>query len=157
MATRLPEEHLANAARRHHDDAVHLHDDNRLPNADHHYGFAVECALKSLLVRYLGAEVPPRVPGKPLGRPRIPVQNSKPVYFGHLPGLWSDVAMQLHGRTGSALAGLLHNSQPFQSWNVDDRYLDGSSVDTTAIADRRTAAHRVLLLHQQALIAGVLA
>ncbi|MGH3323648.1 MAG: hypothetical protein ACRDOV_04370 [Streptomyces sp.] len=157
MAETSPQDHYAGAARRHHDDAVYLHDDGRLPNADHHYGFAVECALKSLLLRYLGATLQPKTPGgKPQVKPWVPGSNGKPQFFEHLPHVWSDVAMLLHGRSGSALGSLLQSSQPFASWDVGERYLDGEAVDAAEVTARRAAAHKILLLHQQALTAGVL-
>ena len=43
------EEDYTAAAKRHWLDADLLKDDERLENADHHYGFAAECALKSTL------------------------------------------------------------------------------------------------------------
>lgn len=94
------EEHYARAGRRHYDDAVYLHEDDRLPNADYHYGFAVECALKSLLLRFTHATMNPRNPGSPPpARPWVPGPDGKAKSFGHLPELWSDVAALLHGRT----------------------------------------------------------
>lgn len=157
MSTPLPDQHYALAARRHHDDAVYLHDDGRLPNADHHYGFAVECALKSLLLRYLQASMKPmKSGGRPSNKPWVVGSDGKPMTFGHLPHIWSDVAMLLHGRSGSILAGVLTGSAPFGDWTVDDRYLDGASVTPQAVSRHRAAAGQILLLHQQALIAGVL-
>lgn len=48
------------AAERHLDDAVCLQRDGRLPNADYHFGFAVERVLKSLLLRrHCGDHVAP--------------------------------------------------------------------------------------------------
>ncbi|MEU2356912.1 hypothetical protein ABZ599_28735 [Streptomyces misionensis] len=151
------EDHYARAAMRHHDDAIYLHDDGRLPNADHHFGFAVECALKSVILRYTQASMEPTRPGRPPSvKPWAPDAAGNPRYFGHLPGLWSDVALLLHGRGGSILSGVLAASQPFDTWAVEDRYLDGAAIGETEVRSRRAAAELILSLHQQALIDGVL-
>ncbi|WP_150235302.1 hypothetical protein [Streptomyces filamentosus] len=157
MSQTSVEDHYASAAIRHHDDAVYLHDDGRLPNADHHFGFAVECALKSMILRYTQVSMNPTKPGKPASpKPWAPDPAGKPQYFGHLPDLWSDVALLLHGRGGSILSGVLTASMPFDTWAVEDRYLDGTAASETDVRNRRVASQQILSLHQQALIAGVL-
>jgi hypothetical protein len=151
------QDHYASAGRRHHEDAVYLHDDGRLPNADYHYGFAVECALKSLLLRYTGATMNPIRPGGlPTKRPWIRGADGKAKAFSHLPELWDDVALLLHGRSGSLLSGVLTGSAPFSTWSVDDRYRDGSAVSEADVNGHRAVAQQILSLHQQALLAGVL-
>ncbi|MFF2349429.1 hypothetical protein ACFVVL_06590 [Kitasatospora sp. NPDC058115] len=158
------EDHYAYAALRHHNDAVYLHDDGRLPNADHHFGFAVECALKSLMLRYTRVSMDPLQPGgQPATKPYIPRQSGRPKQVGHLPEAWSDTVdvisdatLLLHGRTGSALASILAASAPFATWSVHDRYSDGSSVVETDVRARRAASELILSLHEQALIDGVL-
>lgn len=157
MSTASHQQHYALAAQRHHEDAVYLHDDGRIANADYHYGFAVECALKSLLLRYLQASMQPTKPGaRPSNKPWLQGPNGKPKTFGHLPHIWSDVAMLLHGRSGNVLSGVLNGSTPFHDWTVDDRYLDGASAAPEVVSRHRAAAGHILLLHQQALITGVL-
>lgn len=157
MSEIAEEEHYARAGNRHFYDAVYLHGDGRIPNADYHYGFAVECALKSLLLRFTQATMDPPKPGKaPAIRPWVRGSDGKAQYFGHLPGLWSDVAALLHGRAGSMLAGVLGGSAPFNTWSVDHRYRDGEDINEIDVRERRTAAEQILGLHQQALIAGVL-
>ncbi|MGW2594430.1 hypothetical protein ACWCXC_29770 [Streptomyces sp. NPDC001515] len=151
------EDHFARAATRHHDDAVYLHDGGRLPNADHHFGFAVECALKSVILRYTQVSMNPTKQGRPPStKPWVPDAAGKPRHFGHLPGLWTDVALLLHGRGGSILSGVLSASAPFDTWAVEDRYLDGAAADEAVVRERRAAAQQILSLHQQALITGVL-
>ncbi|WP_129842170.1 hypothetical protein [Streptomyces sp. RFCAC02] len=158
------EDHYARAALRHHSDAVYLHDDGRLPNADHHFGFAVECALKSLMLRYTLVSMEPLTPGgRPPSKPYIPRQAGKTKYIGHLPEAWSDAgdvisdaSLLLHGRTGSALAAILTASEPFAAWDVHERYSDGSSIDEADVLARRAASERILGLHEQALMDGVL-
>ncbi|MER6361906.1 hypothetical protein [Kitasatospora sp. NPDC001527] len=161
MSQTSKEDHYADAALRHHNDAVYLHDDGRLPNADHHFGFAVECALKSLMLRYTRVSMDPLRPGgRPAGKPYIPQQNGKQKQIGHLPEAWSDTGdvisdatLLLHGRTGSALASILTASTPFSTWSVHDRYSDGSSILEADVRARRAASELILALHEQALIA----
>ncbi|MFE2049820.1 hypothetical protein [Streptomyces sp. NPDC059459] len=47
MPVKSEQHHFAHAATRHYKDAVFPMDAARLPNADHHFGVAVECALSS--------------------------------------------------------------------------------------------------------------
>jgi hypothetical protein len=158
------EDHYAGAALRHHNDAVYLHDDGRLPNADHHFGFAVECALKSLMLRYTQVTVAPvRQGGQPTNKPYIPQQAGRPKFIEHLPEAWSDTGdvisdatLLLRGRTGSALSSLLAASEPFATWSVHDRYSDGTSVNESDVVARRASSAQILSLHEQALIDGVL-
>ncbi|MBO1419146.1 hypothetical protein [Streptomyces sp. FH025] len=164
MSQTSKEDHYAGAALRHHSDAVYLHDDGRLPNADHHFGFAVECALKSLMLRYTRVSVAPIKPGgQPTSKPYIPQQGGKPKYIEHLPEAWSDAgdviadaALLLNGRTGGALSAILAASTPFATWSVHDRYSDGSSVIEADVRARRAASELILGLHERALIDGVL-
>lgn len=147
------EEHFARAALRHHRDAKYLHADGRLPNADHLYGFAVECALKSMLLRYLGASMGPKSNGRPATKPWTPHDQKE---YGHLPKIWTDVSILAHGRTASKIAAVLSSSMPFRGWDVADRYTDGASISAATVASRQAAAEAVLNLHDQAIISGVL-
>jgi hypothetical protein len=150
-------DHLARAGQRHFNDATYLQADGRLPNADYHYGFAVECALKSLLLRYTGTTVSQQnLGGPPRKKPWIQDEDGKRKDFGHLPELWSDVEALLHGRSGSSLSSLLTASAPFSTWSVHDRYSDGAAIAEIDVRRHRAATERILRLHQQALIAGVL-
>ncbi|WP_260476014.1 hypothetical protein [Streptomyces sp. WAC 06783] len=149
------EVHYACAALRHHDDAVLLLEAGRLPNADYHFGFAVECALKCLLLKHTEATMNPVKEGAaPQKKPWVREENQKPKFFGHLPGLWTDVALLLHGRSGSKLVGVLNASAPFDTWSVDHRYLDGTDAVEADIHNRRAATESILSLFEQALIAG---
>lgn len=164
MSQTSKEDHYACAALRHHNDAVYLYDGSRFPNADHHFGFAVECALKSLMLRYTRVSVAPLKPGGlPTSKPYIPQQAGKPRYIEHLPEAWtdtgdviSDATLLLHGRTGNALSAILAASTPFATWSVHDRYSDGSSVNEADVRARRAASELILGLHERALIDGVL-
>ncbi|MEU4599901.1 hypothetical protein [Nocardia sp. NPDC023988] len=145
------EDHFRRAAERHHDDAVHLQDSARLPNADHHYGFAVECALKSLMLRYGGASMGPKKNGKLPNKPWI---GSGQNDLGHLPGLWSELRLHLHGRSGGKLMALLTRSEPFDTWDVSDRYRECPGLLESTVTQRKKASTEIMSLHQEALLAG---
>jgi len=151
------EHHYARAAERHHRDAIYLQDDGRLPNADYHFGFAVECALKSLLLRFTVATMAPKRPGKrPSTAPWVqdPATGRVIHEYGHLPWVAADIALLTHGRSAAKLTAALGNLTAFDSWQVGQRYLDGSSVAEVDVSQRRTVSHEILALHEQALITG---
>ncbi|MFF0047834.1 hypothetical protein [Streptomyces sp. NPDC005498] len=156
MADTSQETHYASAAERHFRDADYLHDDGRLPTADHLYGFAAECASKSLMLRFTDVSMNPKKPGKPPAfKPWIPDPDTgKPVDLGHVPDLVAALPLLARGRSGPQLVAALHVLSVFGTWRVEDRYSDGSTVVDTVVADRRKAAHHVLSLHEQAVLNG---
>ncbi|WP_242426808.1 MULTISPECIES: hypothetical protein [unclassified Streptomyces] len=155
MQVNSAEHHFAHAALRHYKDAVLLHDGARLSNADHHFGFAVECALKSLLLRFTTATMGPKPNGKPATKPwsMNPMTGAFQEH-GHLPGLTTDVSLLTHGRSAASLTAALAGLSAFATWSVHDRYLDGSAVVEADVRQRRTVAENILALHEQALITG---
>ncbi|MEU8651025.1 hypothetical protein [Streptomyces sp. NPDC048737] len=157
MPVNSTEHHYAHAALRHYEDAVFLHEAARLPNADHHFGFSVECALKSLLLRFTSATVDPRKPGGPPAKApwvKDPATGKVAHSYSHLPWVATDVALLTHGRSATRLAAALAGLTAFDTWAVDDRYLDGSAVVEADVRRRRTVAANILALHEQALITG---
>lgn len=126
------------AAERHYRDAELLAAGNRWPNADHLAGFAAECALKEMLLRFLGAQATG-------GRPYSMVNGAKQEH-GHLPGLWTQVVALLAGRQSSPTTVLLLMNNPYQDWSVNDRYQDGSHVSAVA-AGHRVGTAKQLLAH----------
>ncbi|MFF7266665.1 hypothetical protein ACFZCL_41280 [Streptomyces sp. NPDC008159] len=156
LAAAAAEHHYAHAARRHYEDAVYLENDGRLPNADYHFGFAVECALKSLLLRFTAATMAPKKLGKPPAKaPWVPdAVTGKAREYGHLPWVAADVALLTHGRSAARLSAALGNLTAFDSWSVGQRYLDGTTVVAADVSQRRTVAREILALHEQALITG---
>ncbi|WP_328533421.1 hypothetical protein OG836_29015 [Micromonospora zamorensis] len=136
------------AATRHLHDAALLHGSGRLPNADHLAGFATECALKAILISFLGAQ-------QTTGKPYSTIGGQKKDH-GHLPGLWDEVKMVLNGRTGGPVFSGLLTHNPFTGWSVNDRYGDGSGVTAQTLAARLTAAQKVLGHLQNAKILGTL-
>jgi hypothetical protein len=135
--------HFVKAARRHFDDASHLYVHQRLPSADHLAGFAAECALKVILLQFLGAYLNTR--GK-----LASLVNQQEVLHGHLPALWNQLPLVASGRSGARFAALIAQSNPFMHWRAEDRYLDGSHITGTQVDGHLKAAKDVLLLQQQA-------
>ncbi|MFJ6420460.1 hypothetical protein [Streptomyces hydrogenans] len=149
------EHHFAHAALRHYEDAVLLHDGARLPNADHHFGFAVECALKSLLLRFAVISMGTKPNGKPASKPwSTDPTTGKVQEHGHLPELATDVSLLMHGRSASGLTTAIAGLSAFATWSVHDRYLDGSDVAEADVRQRRTVAENILALHDHALLTG---
>lgn len=136
---------FAQAATRHLDDARHLHDGGRFPNADHLAGLAAECALKAIAIAHLGAVV------NPAGPPTV--QGTK---LGHLPGLWHDVTTVVAGRSAPRLLAVLGTGNPFLSWDVSQRYEDGSAVSAARSQAHVTAAAGVAGVMVQAQLDGTL-
>jgi hypothetical protein len=140
---------FSTAATRHCRDAAFLEGWGRLPNADHLAGFATECALKEILIRFLGAR-------STNGRPFSVVAGTTRQH-GHLPQLWYEVANIVSGRAAStAFANLLSLQNPFATWSVNDRYEDGADVTAQAVATRLAAARQILGHLQNAITLGVL-
>lgn len=139
---------FAKAAVRHLQDAELLQREARFANADHLAGVAAECGLKAILVEYLGGDTDAR------GRPTHPRSPQKS--FGHLPNLWGDIASTAQGRTAASFIGLLDAENLFASWNVAERYSDGTHVDKNRADKHIVSARTVLTILQQAQIDGVL-
>ena len=79
-----------NAGKRHFKDANFLFDAQRYPNADQLYGFAVECALKSMLYLHLDA--------KSNGtRDTEKIKHKR--YFCHIDKLWGEFCSLLEGKS----------------------------------------------------------
>jgi hypothetical protein len=99
---------FADAAVRHWDDAEALFSDLRLPNADHLYGLAAECALKAVM-KALG--MPVDSVGKPIG------------HATHIKTLWNEFSTFAQGHGGASYSTRLPNgSSPFDDWKIDKRY-----------------------------------
>jgi hypothetical protein len=136
------------AANRHFRDALLLEGHGRLPNADQLAGFATECALKEILIRFLGAQ-----PTK--GRPMSTV-GGKQTDHGHLPLLWDEVKVILAGYTGGTTLAAMLTQNPFGTWSVNDRYNDGRAATSQVVAARLSAARQILGQLQNAKVLGAL-
>lgn len=149
------EYHYACAAARHFEDAVYLHDDERLPTADHLFGFAAECAVKSLLLRFTTEVSMTDRKGRTSHKPWwTNPSNNKLEPLGHIADVLPAVSLLTHGRTGAELLQAMGRLSDFASWTEADRYTDGTAVEASVVDCRREAATLVLSLHEQAVITG---
>ncbi|WP_030884888.1 hypothetical protein [Streptomyces sp. NRRL S-1868] len=139
-------DHFASAAKRHFCDADYLHGDGRLPAADHLFGFAAECAIKSLLLRFTDVTMGPTKP-----MVEHPEDPDKKVEFGHVNELVREVRILARGRNGAQLhTALVEDLQAFKKWHVKFRYFDGGYAQSEVVSRRRGAAWNILALHEQA-------
>jgi len=137
------------ASHRHFDDATLLNEHQRFPAADHLAGFAAECALKAILLGFLGATLGPK------GIPASAVEE-RTVEHRHLPGLWSQVAQCAAGRNALRFAELVGGPNPFARWDIADRYSVCTHINAADVSDHLAAAARVLAIQQQAAMDGLL-
>ena len=122
-------ENFASAALRHWNDALLLESDNRVGNADHHFGFAAECALKSVL-----AKLPAFTRTGELS----------PEYKLHINALWDKVGHQSLQKTYPGLFSILKTPNAYAHWDVKQRYFAEGTVSFTAMAAHRKMAAKLL-------------
>lgn len=145
----MPSPNFPTAAYRHHKDAQFLVDDQRWPNADHLAGVAAECGIKAILLGYFGAQLD---------------KNSKPVWgmphktLGHINHLWTELPLIISGRSSPVFATLIAGPppDPFASWDIADRYSDGSTVTEQCAREHLDMAKKILVLLEQAIRDGVM-
>lgn len=118
------EEDFPAAARRHWGDAKLLDQEQRWENADHHYGFAAECALKSAL----------QVMG-----------SFRDDHRRHINVLWNKMQATAFQRRFPGLASLLAGPNRFADWDVEQRYCGDGAVTQTALQGHRNYARRLLI------------
>lgn len=139
---------FAAAARRHFADAELLHVQQRLASADHLAGIAAECALKAILIDHMNGYLNSR------NRPDHPNRDSSHRY-SHLPDLWDEIALVAQGRAWNQLTTIFVTN-PFERWNVAERYSDGNHITAQRSAEHLTAARTIIDLHHQATTYGVI-
>jgi hypothetical protein len=62
----------------------------------------------------------------------------------------------IQGRAGTQVAALLLGPNPFQSWQIDERYCVGDHIDTMRAARQLSCAKQLIALHEMAQLYGVL-
>jgi hypothetical protein len=120
---------FSDAAARHWTDGEHLLQTKRLDNADQLFGVAAECALKVAILSQhkLDPEAEP-----PSG------------YLCHVNDLWNKLPIQALSKRYPALPVLLKKPNPFQDWNVAQRYSVTGAVSLETIEAHREATKRLL-------------
>lgn len=122
-------ENYAEAALRHWNDAQLLEKENRVENADHHYGFAAECAIKKVLVA-------------------LPAFSNKgeldDSYRKHVNILWEKVNYQSLQKSYPLLSALLKSTNHFSDWHVNQRYVADGLITKAALELHKKFAIRLL-------------
>ena len=132
---------FADAHRRHWEDAELLFAHERWANADHLYGFSVECGLKAVM-RALG------MPVEPDGRPE------RSAHRKHVQDLWSVFRTFVASRSGEWFLHQLPAGEPFRDWSHHDRYASRAHYSRLAVVPHQGAARTVLLMIQRATLDG---
>ncbi|MBF0097621.1 MAG: SAM-dependent methyltransferase [Magnetococcales bacterium] len=123
---------------RHQDDADLLYRHMRWENADQLYGLAAECGLKFLMQAF-GMELEGNAPKLKEDR-------------RHINELWGRYEHYQQGRPIYALS----SEDPFQNWNVSQRYCVDASFDQARVDPHRAGACEIAGLLQQAEREGLL-
>lgn len=112
------------AAKRHWKDAGLLDEEERWENADHHYGFAAECALKSALER---------------------MGFFRDEHRKHINVLWNKMQATAFQKRFPGLVGLLSGANRFADWDVEQRYEADGAVTEEAMRAHKDCAQRLLI------------
>lgn len=121
-------ENYSNAAVRHWKDAELLESGNRVENADHHYGFAAECAIKKVLIAF-----PAFSASGVLGAS----------YKQHINVLWDKVGHQSLQKSYPQLLAILKVANAFSDWDVNQRYFVDGAVTSAALASHKKMTSRL--------------
>lgn len=128
---------------RHWDDAESLFSAGRFANADYLYGMAAECGLKRLMV-VLGMSIDPAT-----GSPSVQADKI------HVNGIWARFESYRNGKMEGG-GYELPNPNPFDNWDVSDRYAHRSGFDQKHVQAHQAGAAAVRELVKKAERAGLL-
>jgi hypothetical protein len=131
------------AHERHWCDADRLFSAGRYANADHLYGMAAECGLKRLMVRF-GMTVNPAT-GAPKDRSD----------WKHANNIWARFESYRSGRVEGVDYGL-PTPNPFDNWDVSDRYAHQSSFNQAGVQLHQAGAAVICDLIKKAQREGLL-
>lgn len=131
------------AHKRHWEDAESLYGLDRLPNADHLYGFSAECGLKRLMQAF----------GMPL-TDKEPVKPTDTKYKVHVNVLWSHYRTYIQGR--NAKNYILPSFNPFYDWQAAQRYCERACFCPGSVDRHRQAARKIASFIEKAKKEGLL-
>jgi len=115
------------AHQRHWEDAELLYGSNRWANADHLYGMAAECGLKSLMLVF----------DMPFDHSKDRPQNKTD--WQHADGVWRRYESYRCGHPRGTHYPLPAKN-PFQDWNVSQRYANRVNFDEARATSHRDGA-----------------
>jgi hypothetical protein len=131
------------AHNRHWNDAWRLFRAQRWANADHLYGMAAECGLKRLMLAFgMRFDADKDCPSD--HRDRV-----------HANGIWVRFESYRSGHT-QGTGYVLPDTNPFDDWDVSDRYAHQSSFDRARVQAHRTGATMICELIRKAQREGLI-
>lgn len=128
------------ASARHFEDADILLARARPHNADHLFGFSAECSLKAVMV---GIGQPVATDGAPIG------------YKNHIDALWAKFQSFSSGLLDARYLAYVPPTNPFASWQAEQRYWGRRGFTAPNLATHRAAAHECRLLIDELILDGV--
>lgn len=128
------------ASDRHFEDAVLLEAQARPHNADHLFGLSAECSLKAAMVGI----------GQPVGTDGAPIG-----YKNHIDALWAKFQSFSSGLLDAKYLVYVPPTNPFASWQTEQRYWGRTTFGAPNLATHRVAAHECRLLVQELNLDGV--
>jgi hypothetical protein len=131
------------AHNRHWQDAEQLFEAERWANADQLFGVAAECGLKKLMLAF----------GMPFDTNRNMPQERQDKQ--HADGIWARYEAYRSGHHQGANYGLTANN-PFQDWDVSQRYANQSHFDQARVQPHRGGANEVRQLIRKAQLEGLI-
>jgi hypothetical protein len=129
------------ASARHFQDAVLLESEGRPHNADHLFGFSAECSLKAVMVGI----------GQPVASDGAPID-----YKNHIDALWSKFQSFSSGLLDAKYLAYVPPTNPFASWQAEQRYWGRTAFSAPNLATHRVAAGECRMLLKELLLDGVL-
>lgn len=130
------------AAERHWEDAGYLLSETRLANADQLFGLSAECALKAVMLS-LGMTL------RPDGAPE---DRQHRVHINHL---WNEFVAFAHDRSGAHYAARMTGiPNPFDDWDVNQRYQHRSSITRQVVEKHQQAAMTAKQVLETAVLNG---
>ncbi|MDX1656931.1 MAG: SAM-dependent methyltransferase [Candidatus Competibacteraceae bacterium] len=115
------------AHQRHWQDAEALFGQSRWANADQLYGMTAECGLKRLMQAF-GMTVDP-----PTGKPKDRLDQK------HIDTIWTRYE-SYRGGHHQGTGYILPAPNPFDDWDISDRYAHQSNFDLVRVQSHRTGA-----------------
>ena len=100
---------MEQAANRHYRDGKKLLDGNCCDNAGYHFGFAAECATKSLLLK-------------------AGIRDDDAAIWAHFQGLRNMALLAINTRTNAGLFTALSRQSFMQEWDTKMRYAKNGSI-----------------------------
>jgi hypothetical protein len=105
-----------------------LKENERHDNADHLYGIAAECAIKTAIIK----------------DHRVNDDALPKKYWEHVNKLWDLVPIQQLSRNYPGIVPIMKLANPFLDWDISYRYESSGRVALDVLEAHRSAAQRLL-------------